>query len=143
MLKIVKITYVDIYICIFALTNKNINKMKNTFTFLVAFTLITLFSSFQEQPDELWELSTVPAKIMISENAEPIAVIDKYIIDSVQMLTDIDLQGLQVEKIREESDLKKQLISLIGSLLTMIVMFFLRRFFPNAMKFEKSKKNIN
>ena len=117
--------------------------MKNTFTFLVAFMLITLFSGFQEQPDEPWELSTVPAKIMVSENAEPLAVIDKTVIDSVQMLTGIDLQGLQVEKIREESDLKKQLISLIGSLLTMIVMFFLRRFFPNAMKFEKSKKNIN
>lgn len=117
--------------------------MKNTFTFVVAFMLITLFSGFQEQPNELWELTSVPAKIMISENAEPLAVIDKAIIDSVQMLTDIDLQGLQFEKIKEESDLKKQLISLIGSFLTMIVMFFLRRFFPNAMKFEKSKKNIN
>ena len=117
--------------------------MKNTFTFLVAFLLITLFSGFQEQPNEFWELSTVPAKIMISENAEPVAVIDKAIIDSVQMLTNIDLQGLQVEKIKEESELKKHLISLIFSLLTMIVIFFLRRLFPNSMKYEKSKKNIN
>lgn len=117
--------------------------MKNTFTFLVAFILITLFSGFQEQHNKLCELSSVPAKIMISENAEPIAVIDKSIIDSVQMLTDIDLQGLQFENIQELSDLKKQLISLLGSFLTMVVMFFLRRFFPNAMKFEKSKKNIN
>ena len=117
--------------------------MKNTFTFVVAFTLITLFSSFQEQPYDLFEISAVPAKIMVSDNSEPIAVIDKAIIDSVQALTDIDLQGLQVEKIQSRNDLEKQLISLIGSFLTMIIMFFLRRFFPNSMKFEKSKKNIS
>ena len=111
--------------------------MKNTFTFVVAFTLITLFSSFQEQENDLWELSAVPAKIMISENSEPIAVIDKSIIDSIQQLTDIDLQGLQVEKIQTQNDLEKQLISLIGSFLTMVIMFFLRRFFPNAMKFRR------
>ena len=115
--------------------------MKNTFTFVVAFTLITLFSGFQDQPKDLWELSSVPAKIMISENSEPVAVIDKAIIDSVQILTDIDLQGLQVEKIQEESDLEKQLISLIGSFLTMVIMFFLRRFFPNALKFRNNRQN--
>ena len=116
--------------------------MKNTFTFLVAFFLLTCLTAFQEESTEYAELASIPAKIMVSENAEPLAVIDKAIIDSLQMLTHIDLQGLQVEKIQEESDLKKQLISLIGSFLTMVVMFFLRRFFPNAMKFEKSKKNI-
>lgn len=115
--------------------------MKNTFTFVVAFMLITLFSGFQEEPNELWELSSVPAKIMISENAEPIAVIDKAVIDSIQQLTDIDLQGLQVEKIQTQNDLEKQLISLIGSFLTMVIMFFLRRFFPNALKFRKNQQN--
>ena len=115
--------------------------MKNTFTFVVAFTLITLFSGFQEQPNDLWELSTVPAKIMISENSEPVAVIDKAIIDSIQMLTNIDLQGLHVEKIQSQNDLEKQLISLIGSFLTMVIMFFLRRFFPNALKFRNNRQN--
>ena len=115
--------------------------MKNTFTFVVAFTLITLFSGFQEKPNELWELSAVPAKIMVSENSEPIAVIDKAFVDSIQQLTDIDLQGLQVEKIQTQNDLEKQLISLIGSFLTMVVMFFLRRFFPNALKFRKNQQN--
>lgn len=115
--------------------------MKNTFTFAVAFTLITLFTGFQEEHSELWELSSVPAKIMISENSEPLAVIDKSIIDSIQQLTDIDLQGLQIEKIQDESDLKKQLISLIGSLLTMVIMFFLRRFFPNQLKFRNNRQN--
>lgn len=115
--------------------------MKNTFTFAVAFTLITLFSGFQEQPDDLWELSSVPAKIMISENSEPVAVIDKAIIDSIQMMTNIDLQGLQVEKIQSQNDLEKQLISLIGSFLTMVIMFFLRRFFPKELKFRNNRQN--
>lgn len=115
--------------------------MKNTFTFVVAFTLITLFSAFQEKPNKLCEISAVPAKIMVSENSEPIAVIDKAIIDSVQALTDIDLQGLQVEKIQSSNDLEKQLISLIGSFLTMIIMFFLRRFFPNELKFRNNRQN--
>ena len=78
---------------------------------------------------------------MISENAEPFAVIDKSIIDSIQQLTDIDLQGLQVEKIQTQNDLENQLISLIGSFLTMLIMFFLRRFFPNALKFRNNRQN--
>lgn len=115
--------------------------MKNTFTFVVAFTLITLFSSFQEQPNDLFEISAVPAKIMVSENTGPIAVIDKTVIDSIQAFTDIDLRGLQVENIKTQNDLEKQLISLIGSFLTMVIMFFLRRFFPNELKFRNNRQN--
>ena len=117
--------------------------MKNTFTFLVAFFLLTCFTAFQVVSTEYTELAAVPAKIMISENSEPIAIIDKMQLDSIQSLSGIDLTGLDPATIQNEQDLKKSLINLIGSFLTMVVMFFLRRFFPNAFKFEKSRKNIN
>ena len=117
--------------------------MKNTFTFLVAFFLLTCFTAFQEESTEYTELAAVPAKIMISENSEPIAIIDKLQLDSVQEITGIDLTGLDPSEIQNEQDLKKQLINLIGSFLTMIVMFFLRRIFPTSFKFEKSRKNLN
>ena len=117
--------------------------MKNTFTFLVAFTLITLFSGFEEQSTETFELASVPASIVISENSEPIAFIDKKMIDSVQQMTDVDLSGLNLDNVTNESELKTNLISMLGSLITMIVMFFLRRLFPDAMKFNKSKQRIS
>ena len=117
--------------------------MKNTFTFLVAFFLLTCFTAFQEESTEYSELAAVPAKIMISENAEPLAIIDKMQLDSVQSLTDIDLTGLNPAEIQNEQDLRKSLINLIGSFLTMIIMFFLRRLFPTSFKFEKSRKNLN
>ena len=117
--------------------------MKNTFTFLVAFFLLTCFTAFQEEATEYTELAAVPAKIMISENSEPIAIINKNQLDSLEFLTGIDLTGLDPATIQNEQDLIKGLINLIGSLLTMIVMFFLRRLFPTSFKFEKSKKNIN
>ena len=117
--------------------------MKNTFTFLVAFFLLTCFTAFQEESTEYAELAAVPAKIMVSENSEPIAIIDKIQLDSVQALSGIDLTGLDPATIQNEQDLKKGLINLIGSFLTMIVMFFLRRLFPSSFKFDKSRKNIN
>lgn len=117
--------------------------MKNTFTFLVAFTLITLFSGFEEQTAESFELATLPASIIVSENSEPIAFIDKKMLDSVQQMTDIDLSGLNLNNVTNESELKTNLISMLGSLITMIVMFFLRRLFPDALKFNKSKQRIN
>lgn len=117
--------------------------MKNTFTFLVAFTLITLFSVFEEQNAETFELATVPASIVVSENYEPIAFIDKKMIDSVQQMTDIDLSGLNLQHVTDETELKTNLINMLGSFITMIVMFFLRRLFPDAMKFNKSKQRIN
>ena len=117
--------------------------MKNTFTFLVAFFLLTCFTAFQEESTEYAELAAVPAKIMVSENSEPIAIIDKIQLDSVQALSGIDLTGLDPATIQNEQDLKKGLINLLGSFLTMIVMFFLRRLFPTTFKFEKSRKNIN
>ena len=117
--------------------------MKNTFTFLVAFTLITLFSGFEEQNTESFELATVQASIVVSENSEPIAFIDKKMIDSVQQMTDIDLSGLNIDNITNETELKTNLISMLGSFITMIVLFFLRRIFPDAMKFNKSKQRIN
>ena len=117
--------------------------MKNTFTFLVAFFLLTCFTAFQEVSTEYSELAAVPAKIMISENSEPIAIIDKTQLDSLEFLTGIDLTGLDPATIQNEQDLKKGLINLLGSFLTMIVMFFLRRLFPTTFKFEKSRKNIN
>ena len=117
--------------------------MKNTFTFLIAFTLITLFSGFEEQITESYELATVPASIVVSENSEPIAFIDKKMLDSVQQMTAIDLSGLNLDKVTSESELKSNLISMLGSFITMIVMFFLRRLFPDAMKFNKSKQRIS
>ena len=117
--------------------------MKNTFTFLVAFFLLTCFTAFQEESTEYAELAAVPAKIMVSENSEPIAIIDKIQLDSVQALSGIDLTGLDPATIQNEQDLKKGLINLIGSFLTMLVMFFLRRLFPSSFKFDKSRKNIN
>ena len=117
--------------------------MKNTFTFLVAFFLLTCFTAFQEESTEYTELAAVPAKIMISENADPLAIIDKLQLDSVQEVTGIDLTGLDPSEIQNEQDLKKGLINLLGSFLTMIVMFFLRRLFPTSFKFEKSRKNLN
>ena len=117
--------------------------MKNTFTFLVAFFLLTCFTAFQEESTEYAELAAVPAKIMVSENSEPIAIIDKIQLDSVQALSGIDLTGLDPATIQNEQDLKKGLINLLGSFLTMIVMFFLRRLFPSSFKFDKSRKNIN
>ena len=117
--------------------------MKNTFTFLVAFFLLTCFTAFQEESTEYAELAAVPAKIMVSENSEPIAIIDKIQLDSVQAFSGIDLTGLDPATIQNEQDLKKGLINLLGSFLTMIVMFFLRRLFPSSFKFDKSRKNIN
>ena len=127
----------------FVLQYKSYQTMKNTFTFLVAFTLITLFSGFEEQTVESFELATVPASIIVSENSVPIAFIDKKMLDSVQQMTDIDLSGLNLNNITNESVLKTNLISMLGSLVSMIVMFFLRRLFPDALKFNKSKQRIN
>ena len=117
--------------------------MKNTFTFLVAFFLLTCLTAFQEASTEYAELAAVPAKIMVSENSEPIAIIDKYQLDSLEYLTGIDLTGLDPATIQNEQDLKKALINLIGSFLTMVIMFFLRRLFPASFKFDKSRKNLN
>ena len=117
--------------------------MKNTFTFLVAFFLLTCLTAFQEETSEYTELAAIPAKIMVSENSEPIAIIEKTQLDSIQAVTGIDLTGLDPVQIQNEQDLKKGLINLIGSFLTMIVMFFLRRLFPTSFKFEKSRKNLN
>ena len=127
----------------FVLLFKFYQTMKNTFTFLVAFTLITLFSGFEDQRQESYELASVPASIVISENSEPIAFIDKKMLDSVQQMTDVDLSGLNLDNVTNETELKTNLISMLGSFITMIVMFFLRRLFPDAMKFNKSKQRIN
>jgi hypothetical protein len=64
-------------------------------------------------------------------------------LDSVQQFTDIDLSGLNLDNVANETELKTNLISMLGSFITMIVMFFLRRLFPDAMKFNKSKQRIN
>ena len=143
MLKIVKITYIDNYICIFAIIKIKFNEMKNAFTFLVAFFLLTCITAFQEESTEYAEIAAVPAKIMVSENSGPIAIIDKNQLDSIEYLTGIDLSGLDPATIQNEQDLKKGLINLIGSFLTMVIMFFLRRLFPTSFKFEKSRKSIN
>lgn len=131
-----------IYLTNFTFVNTKITLMKNLLTFLAMFFVLNIFTAFQEEFGSPYELAELPAKIMISENSKPIALLDKSAIDSLQMYTDIDLSGLDPSQIQTEADLKKNLIQLLGSFLTMIIMFFLRRLFPERMKLISMKKNI-
>lgn len=132
-----------IYLTNFEFVNTKITLMKNLLTFLAMFFVLNIFTAFQEEFESPYELAVLPAKIMISENSEPIALLDKSAIDSIQMYTDIDLSGLDPATIQTEADLKKNLIQLVGSFITMIIMFFLRRLFPEKMQILSFKKNSN
>ena len=130
-----------IYLTNFTFVNTKITLMKNLLTFLSMFFVLNIFTAFQEEFGSPYELAELPAKIMISENSKPIALLDKSAIDSLQMYTDVDLSGLDPATIQTEADLKKNLIQLVGSFITMIIMFFLRRLFPEKMKLISMKIN--
>lgn len=131
------------YLTNFTVLNTKYTKMKNLLTFLAMFFVLNIFTAFQEEFGSPYELAVLPAKIMISENSEPVALLDKTAIDSLQMYTDIDLSGLDPATIQTVADLKKNLIQLVGSFLTMVIMFFLRRIFPEKMQILSFKKNSN
>ena len=125
----------------FTFVNTKITLMKNLLTFLAMFFVLNIFTAFHEEFGSPYELAELPAKIMISENSEPVALLDKSAIDSLQMYTNIDLSSLDPATIKTEADLKENLIQLVGSFITMIIMFFLRRLFPGKTQILSFKKN--
>ena len=100
---------------------------------------MTLFNAFQSNSLLTNRIATAKANLMITDNGEAVAVIDKADLDSIQMVTGIDLSGVDSQAITSETELKKSLIAAIGSFLTMVLLALIKAFFP-AMR-EKLKRN--
>ena len=106
--------------------------MKNLTTFLLSFLLITMFTAFQSSDSKIVIASNVTADVITNSNGEAVVVLDNATLDSLSSISGIDLSGIDPNAITSQNDLKKALISAIGSFLTMVVLVILRYFFPSV-----------
>lgn len=121
--------------------------MKNLTTFLLAFMLITMFTAFQSGDSKVVIASDVKADVITNSNGEAVVILDNATLDSLSSISGIDLSGIDPNTITSQTDLKKTLISAIGSFLTMVVMILLKYFFPSVSERLKTgnlkRKNLH